>query len=125
MTCFLRLSAIADQGHLPTRLEPIAGADVTHAVAAIGGRTLANQSSGRPDLGSTCESSSVSRAPLRAHLAHAQPRDAGLAVCSQKLEKHLSSRLGEQAWRESGWVRPHDVEELPRTVTRLEQRNVG
>jgi hypothetical protein len=124
VTRVLWLSRVADQGHVPTRPELIAGADVTHAVAAIGGRTLANQSLGTPDLGSTCESSSVSRAPLRAHLAHAQRGDAGLAVRIQKLEKHLSSRLGEQARRESGLGAPTDIEELQRTVIRLEQRNV-
>ncbi|MER5473573.1 hypothetical protein [Streptomyces sp. NPDC002685] len=36
----------------------------------------------------------------------------------------MSQELGEQAWRESGLGAPTDIEELQRTITRLEQRNV-
>ncbi|MFE2685184.1 hypothetical protein [Streptomyces mirabilis] len=36
----------------------------------------------------------------------------------------MSPELGEQAWRESGLGAPTDIEELQRTITRLEQRDV-
>ncbi|MGP4091226.1 hypothetical protein [Streptomyces sp. KR55] len=40
------------------------------------------------------------------------------------MEKRLSEALGEQVWRESGLGAPADVEELQRTITRLEQQTV-
>ncbi|KUL23232.1 hypothetical protein [Streptomyces regalis] len=57
MTRVLWLSAVADPGHVPTRPELTAGTDLTNAVAAIDGWTLANQGIETPDLGSTFESS--------------------------------------------------------------------
>jgi len=36
----------------------------------------------------------------------------------------LPQELGEQAWRKSGLGALTDIEELQRTITRLEQRNV-
>ncbi|WP_369780018.1 DUF6262 family protein [Streptomyces sp. R33] len=66
----------------------------------------------------------VSRASLQADLAHAQARNTRLAGRVQQLERRLSAELGEQAWRESGLDAALDVDELQRTVTRLEQRNV-
>ncbi|MFD7409307.1 hypothetical protein ACFV7R_43275 [Streptomyces sp. NPDC059866] len=33
--------------------------------------------------------------------------------------------MGEQAWCESGLGSPADIDELQRTITRLEQHNVG
>ncbi|MDG9709613.1 DUF6262 family protein [Streptomyces sp. DH10] len=66
----------------------------------------------------------VSRASLQADLANAQARTVRLSARIQQLEKRLSQELGEQAWRESGLGAPTDIEELQRTITRLEQRNV-
>ncbi|MEU9376030.1 DUF6262 family protein [Streptomyces sp. NPDC048255] len=68
--------------------------------------------------------SAVSRASLQVDLANAQARNARLAARIQLLEKRLSSELGEQAWRESGLGVPTDIDELQRSLTRLEQRNV-
>ncbi|WP_327731341.1 DUF6262 family protein [Streptomyces sp. NBC_00487] len=68
--------------------------------------------------------SAVSRASLQADLANAQARTVRLSARIQQLEKRLSQELGEQAWRESGLGAPTDIEELQRTITRLEQRNV-
>lgn len=63
----------------------------------------------------------VSRASLQADLANAQARNTRLVTCVQQLEKRLSEALGGQVWRESGLGAPTDVEELQRTITRLEQ----
>ncbi|KOU50065.1 DUF6262 family protein [Streptomyces sp. WM6378] len=68
--------------------------------------------------------SAVSRASLRSDLANAQSRNVRLAALIQQLERRLSQELGEQAWRESRLGAPTDIEELQRTITRLEQRNV-
>jgi hypothetical protein len=57
VTRVLWLSAVVDPGHVPTRPELTAGTDLTNAIAAIDGWTLANQSIETPDLGSTFESS--------------------------------------------------------------------
>ena len=65
---------------------------------------------------------SVSRASLQADLANAQARTVCLSARIQQLERRLSQEL--QAWRESGLGAPTDIEELQRTITRLEQRNV-
>ncbi|MFI8085854.1 DUF6262 family protein [Kitasatospora sp. NPDC086009] len=69
-------------------------------------------------------SSPVSRASLQADLAYAQGRSVRLTTRIQQLEKRLSEALGEQAWRESGLGAPADIDELQRTITRLEQANV-
>ncbi|MGX4734449.1 DUF6262 family protein [Kitasatospora griseola] len=66
----------------------------------------------------------VSRASLQADLAHAQARNTRLAARIQQLELRLSQVLGEQAWRESGLGAPADIDELQRTITGLEQKNV-
>ncbi|MGW0089375.1 DUF6262 family protein [Streptomyces sp. NPDC003328] len=66
----------------------------------------------------------VSRASLQADLANAQARNTRLVTHIQQLEKRLSEALGEQVWRESGLGAPADVEELQRTITRLEQQTV-
>ncbi|WP_238432079.1 DUF6262 family protein [Streptomyces cavernae] len=68
--------------------------------------------------------SPVSLASLQTDLANAQARNARLAARNQQLEKRLSELMGEQAWRESGLGAPADIEELQRTITRLEQHNV-
>lgn len=68
--------------------------------------------------------SAVSRASLQADLANAQARTVRLSARIRQLERRLSQELGEQAWRESGLGAPTDIEELQRTITRLEQRNV-
>ncbi|MFD5309996.1 DUF6262 family protein [Streptomyces ardesiacus] len=68
--------------------------------------------------------STVSRASLQADLANAQARTVRLSARIQQLERRLSQELGEQAWRQSGLGAPTDIEELQRTITRLEQRNV-
>ncbi|MFD3549327.1 DUF6262 family protein [Streptomyces sp. NPDC058655] len=66
----------------------------------------------------------VSRASLQADLANAQTRTVRLSTRIQQLERRLSQELGQQAWRESGLGAPTDIDELQRTITRLEQRNV-
>lgn len=66
----------------------------------------------------------VSRASLQADLANAQARNSRLVARIQQLEKRLSEALGEQVWRGSGLGAPVDVEELQRTITRLEQQTV-
>ncbi|MFJ8142938.1 DUF6262 family protein [Streptomyces sp. NPDC096013] len=66
----------------------------------------------------------VSRASLQADLANAQARNTRLVTRIQQLEKRLSVALGEQVWREAGLGAPADVEELQRTITRLEQQSV-
>ncbi|MFJ9909601.1 DUF6262 family protein [Streptomyces sp. NPDC101152] len=66
----------------------------------------------------------VSRASLQADLANAQARNARLVTRVQQLEKRLSAAIGEQLWRESGLCAASDVEELQRTITRLEQQSV-
>lgn len=66
----------------------------------------------------------VSRASLQADLANAQARNTRLVAHVQQLEKRLSEALGEQVWRESGLGAPADVEELQRTITRLEHQTV-
>ncbi|WP_424862756.1 DUF6262 family protein [Streptomyces sp. MMS24-I29] len=68
--------------------------------------------------------SAVSRASLQADLANAQARTVRLSARIQQLERRLSQDLGEQAWCESGLGAPTDIEELQRTISRLEQRNV-
>ncbi|KOV35775.1 hypothetical protein ADK60_08695 [Streptomyces sp. XY431] len=69
-------------------------------------------------------SSPVSRTSLQADLTNAQARNIRLTARVQQLERRLSQALGEQAWRESGLGAPADVDELQRTITRLEQRTV-
>ncbi|GAA3840942.1 hypothetical protein [Streptomyces chiangmaiensis] len=66
----------------------------------------------------------VSRASLQADLANAQARNTRLVARIRQLEKRLSEALGEQVWRDSGLGAPADVEELQRTITRLEQQAV-
>ncbi|MGV9343119.1 DUF6262 family protein [Streptomyces sp. NPDC003688] len=66
----------------------------------------------------------VSRASLQADLANAQARNTRLVARIQQLEKRLSEVLGEQVWRESGLGAPADIEELQRTIIRLEQQTI-
>ncbi|WFB85601.1 MULTISPECIES: DUF6262 family protein [Streptomyces] len=68
--------------------------------------------------------SPVSLASLQTDLANAHARNTRLLVRVQQLERRLSELMGEQAWQESGLGAPADIEELQRTITRLEQRNV-
>lgn len=68
--------------------------------------------------------SPVSRASLQADLANAQARNTCLAARVQQRENRLSHALGEQAWRESGLGAPADIDELQRTITRLEKQNI-
>ncbi|MGW7463804.1 DUF6262 family protein [Streptomyces xantholiticus] len=63
----------------------------------------------------------VSRASLQADLANALERNTRLVACVRQLERRLSERLGEQAWRESGLGAPPDVDQLQRHITLLEQ----
>lgn len=69
-------------------------------------------------------STSVSRASLQADLLAAHERAARLNARVQQLEKHLSSTLGEQAWRASGLGTPVDVDALNQKITHLEQQAV-
>ncbi|MEU7212317.1 DUF6262 family protein [Streptomyces sp. NPDC044989] len=68
--------------------------------------------------------SPVSLASLQVDLANAHARNTRLVSRVQQLEGRLSELMGEQTWRESGLGAPTDIEELQRTITRLEQRNV-
>ncbi|MFF3137699.1 hypothetical protein [Streptomyces mirabilis] len=68
--------------------------------------------------------SPVSLASLQADLANAHARNTPLVAQVQRLEKRLAEALGEQTWRESGLGTPVDVDELQRTITRLEQKVV-
>ncbi|WP_331759472.1 DUF6262 family protein [Streptomyces sp. NBC_01579] len=68
--------------------------------------------------------SPVSLASLQADLANAHARNTRLVAQVQRLEKRLAEALGEQTWRESGLGTPVDLEELQRTITRLEQKAV-
>ncbi|MFD8340544.1 DUF6262 family protein [Streptomyces solisilvae] len=67
--------------------------------------------------------SPVTLASLQADLANAQARNIRLAARVQQLENRLSKLMGEHAWRASGLGAPADIEELQRTITRLEQKN--
>lgn len=66
----------------------------------------------------------MSRISLQADLANAQARNARLVGRIRQLERRLSETLGQQVWRESGLEAPSDIDELQRTITRLEQHNV-
>jgi chromosome segregation ATPase len=66
----------------------------------------------------------VSCASLQADLANAQARNTRLVTRIQQLENRLFEAMGEQVWRESGLGAPADIEELQRTITRLEQQTV-
>ncbi|MFI6729293.1 DUF6262 family protein [Streptomyces sp. R-74717] len=68
--------------------------------------------------------SPVSPASLQADLVNAHARNTRLVAQVQRLEKRLSEALGEQTWRESGLGTPLDLDELQRTITRLEQKVV-
>jgi hypothetical protein len=77
-----------------------------------------------PANSSPAGASPVGLASLRADLANAQARNTRLNSQVQRLERRLSQLMGEQAWRESGLGAPTDIEELQRTITRLEQQTV-
>jgi hypothetical protein len=64
----------------------------------------------------------VTRASLQADLLAAHERAIRLSARIQQLEKRLSERLGEQAWRESGLGAPADIDALAQNITRLEQQ---
>ncbi len=68
--------------------------------------------------------SSVSLASLQTDLANAHARNTRLVARLQQLERRLSELMGAQAWQESGLGAPADLDELQRTVTRLQQTNV-
>ncbi|MGA8460434.1 MAG: DUF6262 family protein [Streptosporangiaceae bacterium] len=63
----------------------------------------------------------VSRTSLQTDLLAAQQRAARLAARVQQLERHLSERLGQQAWHESGLGAPADIDALNQKITHLEQ----
>ncbi|MHB8188106.1 MAG: DUF6262 family protein [Dermatophilaceae bacterium] len=64
----------------------------------------------------------VTRASLQADLLAAHERAIRLNTRVQQLEKHLSTALGEQAWRESGLAAPTDIDALNQKITHLEQQ---
>lgn len=66
----------------------------------------------------------ITRASLQTDLLNTQQRAARLAARVQQLEKHLSTALGEKAWRESGIGSPDDIDQLQRRITELEQEVV-
>ncbi|MDV7246336.1 MULTISPECIES: DUF6262 family protein [Rhodococcus] len=66
----------------------------------------------------------VSRASLIADLAGAHDRINRLVRENMQLRDRLSEVLGDQAWRESGFGGPDDIEELHRRNTALEQQVV-
>ncbi|MFE1268993.1 DUF6262 family protein [Streptomyces sp. NPDC058758] len=77
-----------------------------------------------PSRNDPSTASPVSLASLQVDLANAHDRNTRLVSRVQQLENRLSKLMGEQTWRESGLGAPTDIEELQRTITRLEQRNV-
>jgi hypothetical protein len=66
----------------------------------------------------------VSRASLQADLANAHGQITRQAARIRQLEKTLSERLGELAWRESGLGAPADIDQLQRRITDLNQQVV-
>ncbi|MFC8096542.1 hypothetical protein [Streptomyces sp. NPDC057301] len=64
------------------------------------------------------------RTSIQPDLANAQARTIRLPARIRQLESRLFQEQGEPAWRESGVGAPTDIEELQRTITRLEQRTV-
>jgi len=69
-------------------------------------------------------SAEVTRASLQTDLLNAQQRAVRLAARVQHLEKHLSEKLGEQVWHESGIGAPDDIDKLHQRITTLEQQVV-
>jgi Family of unknown function (DUF6262) len=69
-------------------------------------------------------SPSVTRASLQADLLAAHERAVRLNTRVQQLEKHLSTALGEQAWRESGLTAPTDIDALNQKISHLEQQTI-
>lgn len=63
----------------------------------------------------------VSRASLEADLAGAHARNGRLTQHVRHLEKRLSELLGQHAWQAAGLGAPHDIDELHRRITTLEQ----
>ena len=66
-------------------------------------------------------SAPVTAASLQADLAAAQDRSARQTTRIRQLERKLAELLGQQAWQESGLGAPHDIEQLQRRITELEQ----
>lgn len=64
----------------------------------------------------------VSRASLQADLTNCQARCAHMDARVRQLEKKLSEVLGQQAWRESGFGAPDDVEHLKQQIITIEQQ---
>lgn len=77
--------------------------------------TAATQPSG------TSDRHTVSRTSLLADLEGAHARNGRLTHHVRHLEKRLSELLGEQAWHASGLGAPHDIDQLHRRITTLEQ----
>jgi predicted nucleic acid-binding Zn-ribbon protein len=50
-----------------------------------------------------------------------RPRSARQTTRIRQLERKLAELLGQQAWQESGLGAPHDIEQLQRRITELEQ----
>ena len=59
--------------------------------------------------------------PGLSHLAAAQDRSARQTTRIRQLERKLAELLGQQAWHESGLGAPHDIEQLQRRITELDQ----
>jgi chromosome segregation ATPase len=68
--------------------------------------------------------STVSWVSLQADLANAHGRAARQDARIRQLERKLTELLGEQVWAESGLGAHHDIEQLQRRITTLEQRIV-
>lgn len=66
-------------------------------------------------------SAPVTAASLQADLAAAQDRSARPTTRIRQLERKLAELLGHQACKESGLGAPHDIEQLQRLITELEQ----
>ncbi|WP_326720425.1 DUF6262 family protein [Streptomyces sp. NBC_00243] len=66
----------------------------------------------------------VSRASLQTDLANALDRNRRLTARVRRLEKRLSSSLGESVWAESGLGAPVDIDQLQRRIATLEQELV-
>lgn len=75
----------------------------------------------QPPTATGTGTAAVSRASLHADLANAHARNGRLTHHVRHLEKRLSELLGEHAWQASGLGAPHDIDQLHRRITTLEQ----
>lgn len=102
----------------------LAGVDRTFLYRHHDLLTLVHAAELEPARHDLADASPVSLASLQVDLANAQARNTRLITRVQQMERRLSELMGQQTWRDSGLGAPTDIEELQRTITRLEQHNV-